>query len=88
MFRPQNNKDRVLHRLKVARGQLDKVISMVGEDKYCLDVLHQNRAVEAALKQADNVIMENHLRTCAAEDLQNGKEKDIVEEIMKVFAKK
>ncbi len=88
MFRPQNTQERILHRLKIARGQLDKVISMVEEDEYCIDILHQTQAIEAALKETDDVIMENHLKTCAADAIRNGRQEEAISEIMNVFQKK
>ena len=61
---------------------------MVQEDKYCIDVLHQTQAIEAALKETDDVIMENHLKTCAADAIKNGRKDEAIAEIMKVFEKK
>ncbi len=77
-----------MHRLKIARGQLEKVISMVENDQYCIDVLHQTQAIEAALKETDDVIMENHLKTCAAEAIQAGRKDEAIKEVMEVFKKK
>jgi DNA-binding FrmR family transcriptional regulator len=88
MFKPQNTQERILHRLKIAKGQLEKVISMVEKDEYCIDVLHQMQAIEAALKETDDVIMENHLKTCAAEAIQAGRKDEAISEIMNVFKKK
>lgn len=88
MFRPQNTQERILHRLKIAKGQLEKVILMVEKDEYCIDVLHQTQAIEAALKETDDLILENHLKTCAAEAIQAGKKDEAISEIMNVFKKK
>ncbi len=88
MYRPKDTQERILHRLKIARGQLDKVISMVDKQEYCIDILHQTQAIEAALKQTDDIIMENHLKTCTADAIKKGKTEEAVGEIMKVFQKK
>lgn len=85
MFRPKDTQERVLHRLKIARGHLSKVIKMVEGDEYCIDVLHQSQAVQSALKEADNVLLENHLKTCAADAIARGRKKEAVEEVMNVF---
>lgn len=87
MFRPKNTQERILHRLKIARGHLDKVIRMVGDQEYCIDVLHQSQAIQAALKEADNLLLENHLKTCAVEHIKKGNIQRSTEEIMKVFKK-
>ncbi len=88
MYRPKDTQERILHRLKITRGQLDKVISMVEAQEYCIDILHQTQAIEAALKETDDVILENHLRRCTADAIKKGKTDEAVAEIMKVFDKK
>lgn len=87
MYRPKDTKERILHRLKIANGHLRKVIEMVEEDKYCIDVIHQSQAVQSALKEADSLTLENHLKTCVVDHIKNGEAKESVEEIMKVFRK-
>jgi DNA-binding FrmR family transcriptional regulator len=88
MYRPKDTQERILHRLKIARGHLDKVISMVEEDKYCIDVLHQSQAVEQAIRETDNLILENHLRTCASDAVREGRGEEAIAEVMKVFKRK
>ena len=85
MYRPKDTQERILHRLKIARGHLEKVIKMVEADEYCIDVLHQSQAVQRALEETDSVILENHLKTCAADAISKGKKEKAIEEVMKVF---
>lgn len=87
-YRPKDAHERILHRLKIARGHLDKVIKMMEEDSYCIDVLHQSQAVQAGLKQADNLILENHLNGCVADAIGKGKKDEAIAEIMQVFKQK
>lgn len=87
MFHPKNPKDRILHRLKIARGHLEKVLSMVEKDEYCIDVLHQSFAVQKALSETDNVILENHLKTCTSDAIKQGKQEEAINEIMEVIQK-
>lgn len=77
---------RIIHRLKIARGHLDKVIKMAEGQEYCIDVIHQSQAVQRALKEVDNLILDNHLKTCVISQIKEGKE-EAVEEIMTVFKK-
>ena len=86
-YRPQNTQERVIHRLKIAKGHLEKVIKMVEDQVYCIDVLHQSQAIQSALKEADNVLLENHLKTCAVDHIKKGKTKEAIEEVMEVFKK-
>ena len=88
MYRPKDTQERILHRLKIARGHLDKVIKMVENDEYCINVLHQSQAVQAALKETDSVIMENHLRTCVSDSMKSGNQEEAIKEVMEVFKKK
>ena len=61
---------------------------MVEEDDYCIDVLHQTHAVQKALKETDNLILDNHLKTCAADAIRKGKKDEAIAEIMNVFKRK
>lgn len=60
---------------------------MVDNNEYCIDVLHQLQAVGKGLKETENVIMENHLKTCAVEAINEGKTDKAIEEVMSVFKK-
>lgn len=87
-YRPKDLKERILHRLKIAQGHLKKVTEMVDKDEYCIDILHQSQAVQKAIKETDNLILENHLKTCAADAITKGKKDEAIKEIMEVFKKK
>lgn len=87
-YRPKDTQERILHRLKIARGHLEKVIKMVEEDTYCINVLHQLQAVEKGLKETGNVILENHLKTCAADAIKKGKKEEAIKEVMSVFRRR
>lgn len=87
-YRPKDTQERILHRLKIARGQLNKVISMVENDEYCVAVLHQLNAIAEALEQTQTVVLENHLKTCVAEEIRKGKTKETIAEVMEVFKKR
>lgn len=87
-YRPKDTQERILHRLKIAQGHLKKVLQMVEEDDYCIDILTQSQAVQGALKETDALILENHLNTCVVDDIKKGKTKSSIDEIMKVFKKK
>lgn len=85
MYRPKNTQERILHRLKIAQGHLKKVLKMVEEDCYCIDVLYQSQAVQKALKEIDNLMLENHLQTCASDAIGKGKKDEAIVEVMEVF---
>lgn len=87
-YRPKNTHERITHRLKIARGHLDKVIEMIEDDAYCIDVMHQIQAVESGLKGTGNLLLENHLKGCVTDAIEKGKANESIEEIMQVFKKK
>lgn len=84
-YRPKNTQERITHRLKIARGHLNKVIKMMEEDAYCIDVLHQSQAVQKAIQETDALILENHLNSCVIDHIKRGEAKSSIDEIMKVF---
>lgn len=77
-----------LHRLKIARGHLDKVIDMVSKGAYCIDIVHQSIAVQSALKKIDGIVLENHLSTCVADSIKEGNADKAIKEVMEVLKKK
>ncbi|OGG24654.1 hypothetical protein A3A79_02205 [Candidatus Gottesmanbacteria bacterium RIFCSPLOWO2_01_FULL_43_11b] len=85
--RHQSVQQTVLHRLKITRGHLDRVINMVEKGHYCIDVIHQSLAVQAALKATDEVILKNHMETCVAAEIKKGNATEVIDEVMKVMGK-
>ncbi len=82
-------KRNALHRLKIARGHLLKVIEMVEKGEYCLDIIQQSQAVQSALSKVDEIILENHLKTCVRDSIAGNKDVDKrVKEVIEVFKRK
>ena len=88
MKQSEETKKKILHRLLIAKGHLEKVISMVEANAYCIDVVHQSIAVQAALKKTDEAVLENHLKTCVADSIKRGETGKVVGEVMEVLQKK
>lgn len=87
MYRPKDTQERILHRLKIAQGHLKKVLKMAEDGEYCINVIHQSQAVQRALQEADSLVLENHLKTCASDAIKSGKRDEVVAELMNVFKK-
>ncbi len=81
----KNNKERVLHRIKIIQGHLKSIERMIEEDKYCVDVIHQSLAVQRALHKINLLLMENHLNTCVLHQIRTGQEKQTTKELLKLF---
>ena len=58
---------KVLRLLKTARGQMDGIIKMVEENRYCIDISQQLMATEAILNRANKEILAAHLKHCVQE---------------------
>lgn len=82
--RSEKEKQLINNRLNRIEGQIRGIKKMIGEDAYCNDVLLQLSAIENSLKSLSNQILENHLYTCIARDVENGKV-DTIDEIISLF---
>ena len=69
----------LLNRLSRVEGQIRGIKRMVEEDAYCTDILIQVSAANAALNSFNKVLLAEHIRTCVARDIREGKEETIDE---------
>lgn len=81
-------KERALHRTKIIKGHIAKLETMLEEDAYCVDVVHQSRAIQSALKKLDLLLIENHLNACVKKQFKNNKEKKATDELLQLFSYK
>ena len=84
------DRDTTLRKLKTVRGQIDGIIRMVEDDRYCIDISNQLMASIAILKNINKDVLEAHLRHCVLEafDVGNPSEKaEKIEEIIGVIDK-
>lgn len=73
--------------LKTARGQLDGILKMLEEDRYCIDISNQLLATQSILKKANQELLQQHLQHCVKEAILEGKEAEKIEEIMMILNK-
>jgi len=78
---------KILRLLKTARGQLDGLLRMVEEDRYCIDISNQLLATEAILRKANREILQAHMSHCVREAFQNGSEEEKIDEIISLLEK-
>ncbi len=76
---------KALQLLKTVRGQVDAVIRMVEEDRYCIDVSKQILSVIALLKKANSTVLRQHMNTCVRDAVGKGGGEEKVEEIMHIL---
>ena len=65
-------KSRNIKRLRRIEGQVRGLQKMVGEDRYCADILTQISSVQEALRGVGRELMRNHLRHCATGAIRSG----------------
>ncbi|KNZ41036.1 metal-sensing transcriptional repressor [Acetobacterium bakii] len=76
-----------LNLLKTARGQIDGIIKMIDDDRYCIDISKQVLAVQALLKKTNLEILKKHMNHCVKTAFEEGQGEDKIDEIMLVLDK-
>lgn len=82
-----DNKKKSLVNIKKAIGILERVISMVEDGDYCIDVVQQNLASIGLIRSANNTILECHLRTCFKDAILSKDEKrqeEMIKELINI----
>lgn len=82
---PPAKKD-ALKRLSYIEGHLAGIRRMVEEDKYCVDVLKQTYAVRRAIQKLESKLLEGHLHSCVIEGVRNGREDEVLGELMELYS--
>lgn len=77
----------VLRLLKTARGQLDGILSMVEEDRYCIDISNQILATQSILSKVNREILKAHMNGCVKEAFEQGNAEQKIEEITALLEK-
>jgi DNA-binding FrmR family transcriptional regulator len=79
---------RIVQRLKSVEGHIRGVQKMVEEDTYCMDIVNQIQAVQAALNKVSSLILDRHLHTCVTTAIR-GDDADererVINEVLSVF---
>ena len=77
--RSEEEKKKLINRLKRIEGQIRGIIGMMENDAYCNDILIQSAAVNAAVNSFNKELLATHIRTCVARDIREGKDETIDE---------
>ncbi len=84
--RPDEQKKKLLNRLKRIEGQVRGIIKMVEDDAYCNDILVQSAAVNAAMNSFNKELLAAHIRSCVVRDIKAGDD-SIVDELTDTLMK-
>ena len=72
-------------RLAIIEGQVRGLSEMVERGDYCIDIITQASAIKQALSNIEDILLEEHLGRCVAEQMASGQSSKAVEEIIKVY---
>ena len=77
----------VLRLLRTARGQIDGIIKMVEEDRYCMDISQQVTAADAMLRRVNKEILAAHLKHCVEHAQSDQERSDKIDELVNALGK-
>lgn len=78
----------VTNRLKSVAGHINGIVNMVEDERYCIDIIKQLQATQAALNRVSELILDNHLHTCVTTAIQGDdadEREKVLAEVMQVF---
>lgn len=82
-----SGKKKALQSLKTARGQIDGIIKMIDDERYCIDISNQLFAASSLLKKANLEILKQHMNHCVLEAANQGDGTEKINEIILILSK-
>ena len=83
----QADKATITRLLKTARGQMDGILKMVEEDRYCIDISNQILATDAILRRTNREIIKSHIKGCVKDAIKNDEGASKIDEIILTIEK-
>lgn len=77
----------LMNRLNRIEGQIRGIKAMVEDERYCVDIITQVAAVQAALNSFNKVLLERHIKSCVVDDIKSGDSDATVEELCRILQK-
>lgn len=84
--RSEEEKKKLLNRLRRIEGQIRGVQTMIENDAYCNDVLIQSAAINSAINSFNRELLSAHIHGCVVRDLREGND-EVVDELMETLRK-
>ena len=81
------DKEEILNLLKTSKGQINGIIKMLEDDRYCVDVSKQILSVQALLKKANLKIIDQHIKHCVKQAFADGNGDEKVKEVIDLIDK-
>lgn len=84
--RAENEKKKLMNRLKRIEGQVRGIENMLEEDAYCNDILIQSAAIVAAMNAFNKELLACHIKSCVLRDIRNGND-EVIDELVDTIQK-
>lgn len=81
------DKNKITRLLKTARGQIDGILRMIEDDRYCIDISNQIMAADAVLKKANKEVLSAHMKCCVAEAMDSEDSDKKIDELVSLIDK-
>jgi len=76
---------KLIRRLKIIEGQVRGLQTMVENHTYCINIITQTSAIKKALSGVEDLLLEDHLKSCVVNQIKAGKTTKATEEILHVY---
>ncbi|WP_368487519.1 metal-sensing transcriptional repressor [Clostridium sp. BJN0013] len=80
-------KNKALVSLKTAKGQIEGIIKMLEDGRYCVDISNQIIAAQGLLKKANLLILKQHMNHCVVEAFEHNRGSEKIDEIIEFLSK-
>lgn len=84
--RGEEEEKALLNRLNRIEGQIRGIKNMVEDERYCIDILNQVSAVQAALNSFNRILLTDHIHTCVVERVEKG-DTEVIDELCRALQK-
>ena len=81
----EQNKQKLVRRLKILEGQVRGIENMVDKDAYCIDIITQTSSIKQGISNIEDMLMESHLGHCVIDQIKSGQTTKATKEILKVY---
>lgn len=82
-----DERKKALQSLKTAKGQIEGIIKMIEDERYCIDISNQILAAQSLLKKANMTILKQHMQHCVKEACHQDKADEKIDEIISILEK-
>ena len=81
------DKTKVTNLLKTVRGQVDGIMKMIEDDRYCIDISHQLMATQAMITKANREVLSAHIKSCILEAKDGAEREEKIDEMVELISK-